>query len=92
MQGTEIIEQAAKLVGGERNEQYGDIVDCHQKIADLWSAYLGSDVSPQDVAILMALLKIARTKTGAHKLDNYVDLAGYAGVAGEIAERVNADK
>ena len=39
---------------------------------------------PEDVAIMMALLKVARIATGAGKVDNYVDLAGYAACAGEI--------
>jgi hypothetical protein len=37
---------------------------------------------------MMALLKIARIATGEPKADNYVDLAGYAVCAGEIATEV----
>lgn len=37
--------------------------------------------------MMMALLKIARCTTGQVKLDNYVDLAGYAACGGEIAMR-----
>lgn len=39
---------------------------------------------PKDVAMLMALLKVARIKAG-DKADSFVDLAGYAACAGEIA-------
>ena len=35
----------------------------------------------------MALLKIARTKLGDHTIDNYIDLVGYAAIAGEIADK-----
>lgn len=38
-----------------------------------------------DVAIMMALFKIARVKTGGTKADNYVDGCGYLACAGEIA-------
>ena len=34
---------------------------------------------------MMALLKVARIATG-NKEDNFIDLAGYAACAGEIAE------
>ena len=34
---------------------------------------------------MMALLKIARIATGKKVIDSYVDLAGYAACAGEIA-------
>ena len=50
----------------------------------LWTAYMGVLFTPKDVAMLMALLKVARIKAG-DKADSFVDLAGYAACAGEIA-------
>lgn len=86
-----ICEKAAALVSGDRQQTHGDKVENHQNIADLWNGYgvcIGNKpVTPKDVALLMALLKIARTRAGSFNLDDYVDLAGYAGVAGEIALR-----
>lgn len=35
----------------------------------------------------MAVLKIARSTAGAHRLDDYVDAAAYAALAGEASER-----
>ena len=40
---------------------------------------------PEDVANMMALLKIARTQAGQHNPDDYVDACGYSAIAGEIA-------
>lgn len=91
--GNEVCAKAANLVGGDRQKTHGDKVENHQNIASLWNAFLGyrilenNHLTPRDVALMMALLKIARTKSGSHNLDDYVDLAGYAGVAAEIAER-----
>lgn len=94
----EILETAAQLVDGERARLHGDKVANHWNIADLWSAYLRimqrrcsvDGVDAIDVANMMILLKVARTVSGGdHNLDNYVDAAGYAAVAGEIAERVH---
>ena len=45
------------------------------------------DVSPKDVACLMALLKIARIGGGRGTEDSFIDLAGYAACGGEIATR-----
>ena len=43
--------------------------------------------------MMMALLKIARIKSGTATEDSYIDLAGYAACGGEIATgRKNADK
>jgi len=84
MKANEIINKAAEIVAGDREKSYGDKVQNHKNIADLWSAYLGVPISPGQAAIMMLLLKVARTKTGSGTEDNYVDMAGYAGVAGEI--------
>ena len=83
----EILEAAAAIVTQDREEQYGPAEDNFALIGDLWSIYVGGDVefTAQDVAIMMALLKIARIATGQPKADNFVDIAGYAACAGEIA-------
>ncbi len=83
----EICARAAALVQGERQTIHGDKVQCLQNIADLWSAYLGATVAAHDAALMLVLLKVARTKTGTYNVDDYVDVAGYAGCAGEIAGR-----
>ena len=36
----EILEEASDLVTGSRADAYGDMVGCHQQIADLWNAFL----------------------------------------------------
>lgn len=41
-------------------------------------------ISPTDVAMMMALLKIARIKNGGGTGDSFVDLAGYAACGGEL--------
>ena len=52
----------------------------------LWSAYLDYNISAHDVAICMLLVKVARLK---HRptTDCYIDMAGYAAIAGEINDR-----
>ena len=84
----EILTQAAECVCKDREEQYGTPEDSLSLIAALWNAYLGDRVTDDhDVAVMMALLKIARIASGQTKADNYVDLAGYAACAGEIGLR-----
>lgn len=82
-----ICQTAADLTGGDRAKTHGDKVANHNNIATLWSAFLGVPITAQQVALMMVLLKVARTKAGTHNPDDYVDMAGYAGVSGEIAER-----
>lgn len=86
-----IAKRAAMIVEGDRAAAHGPKERNHQNIADHWNAYLGdrlkTPLSPLDVALMMVELKIARTKAGAGvtNADNYVDMAGYAACAGEIA-------
>lgn len=80
----EILKEADELVAGDRHKDYGDKVENHNNIAKLWSAYLDSKVEAHDVAILMVLLKIARTKLGEISKDTYVDMSAYGAIAGEI--------
>ena len=75
------------LVGKDREKDYGDKVKNHNNIAKLWSAYLDIKIEAHDVAILMTLLKIARTKLGAVSEDTYIDMAAYGAIAGEIKFR-----
>ena len=83
-----ILKAAAEVVTVDREQQYGKPEDNFAIIAAFWQTYLGHPINAQDVAAMMALLKIARIKTGEYKPDNYIDLAGYAACAGEIAAKM----
>jgi hypothetical protein len=48
-------------------------------------------MTPHDVAIMMALLKIARTQTGVYNRDDYVDAAGYIALAHRLAAAGNEE-
>ena len=70
-----------------RGEAYGGVEDNFSSIADLWTLWLdGSDgrVTSKDVAVMLALVKIARLKSDIDHQDSIVDLAGYAACLGEL--------
>lgn len=85
----EILDAAADLIDGDRQKDYGPPEENFQRIADFWNAYLRHDfgmlLNPTDVAVLMALVKIARSVETPEKADTWIDLAGYAALAGELA-------
>jgi hypothetical protein len=81
----EILATATEYVTRDRNTQYGEPEDLFRVIANLWSDYLQTEVSAVDVALMMALLKIARASVNPENPDNWIDLAGYAACGGEIA-------
>lgn len=82
-----ILDAAKKIVTGDREKQYGKPEDNFAVIAEFWTTYIGHPISSEDVAILMALLKIARIRSGNYKADSFVDGAGYLSLAAEIAGR-----
>ena len=84
---SQVLDALEKIQEG-RQDSYGNPEDSFTLIADLWSSYLNSiernDLTRGDVARLMILLKVARTIGNHDKLDNYVDIAGYASIAGDL--------
>ena len=88
MNRVEILDEARKQVTGQRERDYGKPESNFDLIARLWSVYINKALSGHDVAMMMALLKIARIRNGGGSGDSYTDLAGYAACAGEIAGEV----
>ena len=84
MKSHQFLNRASVLVEGQREKDYGNKVENHDNIAMLWSAYLIKNITAHDVAIMMTLLKIARTKLGEVNKDTYIDMAAYGAIAGEI--------
>lgn len=91
-----ILEEAKRCVCGQREQDYGNPENNFKLIASLWEPYIrqrcvghGADVSigPEDVAMLMALLKIARICSGTGTQDSFVDCCGYMACGGEIVGR-----
>ena len=94
MKAKKILKKAANIVGGARHDQHGDKQQNFRNIAGLWQTYLdmlpdARDLTGTDVAQMMVLLKVARSCTGAYNEDDYLDACGYAGVAGELAARMD---
>ena len=83
MRRDEILKTAGELISGDRADTYGDASENFKLIGKFWSAYLGVTINAADVATLMALLKIARSR-GSDHADNFVDLCGYAALSGEL--------
>lgn len=96
----EILDAARSCVCGAREQDYGTPENNFATIGNFWFIYLNAahpdlaltpdHITAKDVAVMMALLKVARIATGDN-IDSFVDLAGYAACAGEIATKPNAE-
>jgi hypothetical protein len=68
---------AVQAVTGPRQRDYAHPKINFQRIANLWSIVLDVDITPEQVALCMIQVKIAR-EMNRHTRDNIVDLIGYS--------------
>ena len=88
-----LLKRGIELTAGDRNKTYGDpwsnLTDC----AMLWEAYLQAksntaiELTAEDVAHMMALVKMTRSFRGNYHDDNYLDAAVYMAIAGECRKQ-----
>ena len=79
----ELLERAIEATN-DRGDTYGKPEDNFATIARLWRVYLDTPINAHDVAMMMVLFKVARSKANPGHTDNLVDIAGYAACAAEL--------
>lgn len=72
-----ILEEANRIVAGDRQADYGHPYYDFSRTAALWSVVLRDTVTPEQVALCMMMVKVSR-EVHQHGHDNLVDIAGYA--------------
>ena len=85
MNRTEILEAAKQAVTVDRAATHGDAERNFGLTATYWSAHLDAEVTPEDVAVMMTLLKLARIRSNPAHVDSWTDGCGYLACGGEIA-------
>lgn len=83
-----ILEEAEKLINGDRAKAYGSPLTMCTNIAKMWSVIFKVEITPEQVALAMIAMKICR-EGNKHSHDNLVDMAGYAGVLQKIIEDID---
>lgn len=78
-----ILQEAQRIVHGDRGDAYGHPIDNFTQTANLWNTTFaaklreGAAFTAEDVALAMIQVKVSR-QTHVPKRDNLVDIAGYA--------------
>lgn len=87
----DILDLAKGVIVNDRNKTYGEPENIFPLIAECWSTYLRESlhdadvyISDTDVAVMMALMKIARIMSNPGHMDNYVDAIGYLAIASTL--------
>jgi len=73
------IDEARKLVGKDRQADYGSPRENWGATKELWNWWLEGrtdDLTERDCAMMMVMAKLARERF-KHKKDNIVDMIGY---------------
>ena len=85
----EALREAATVISGDRDAQYGGPEENFARIAKIWSVILSTNITEEDVAMCMVGLKAARyaSKSGFQP-DTWVDIAGYAGCGYEVGKKI----
>ena len=84
IRATSLLNETAEIIKN-RGLVYGSPSVNHLRIAKLWSVYLERAVEPEQVAMCMALVKIARLIESPKHVDSYADAAAYLAIAAEIS-------
>jgi len=83
----EALREAARIISGDRDVQYGGPEENFERIAKIWGVILSTNITREDVAMMMVGLKVARyaSKSGFQP-DTWIDVAGYAGCGYEVGQ------
>jgi hypothetical protein len=82
----ELLDEASR-VQEQRGEVYGDAYENMRTTGIMVGAYLGIDLTADQMAMVQAIVKIARLKQTAGYLnrDSYLDCIAYLAIAGEAS-------
>lgn len=83
--GESTLQEAERLINGDRNAQYGPPTQDFDRTAAMASALFGWPFKSWHVAVFMVLLKLSRIMWSPYKRDSWVDLEGYGGCGWKCA-------
>jgi len=86
----ELLQEVADTLN-TRGAIYGSAHTNHRRISELWSGYLDSYISPEQVAMCMLLVKVSRLSESATHEDSLKDLLGYGLVYHRIIREMMDD-
>jgi hypothetical protein len=93
---TKLLREASTAISKDRMVAYGNCGPSSERVSILWNAWMEvtghTSLTPEDVAMMMALFKAARIAYNPNSRDSYVDMIGYVALAGEMSLRTEDPK
>jgi hypothetical protein len=89
----EALRQAAQIIKGDRDKQYGGPETNFSNIAKIWSVIFKREFTTEEIAMAMVGVKLARFASDAgFQPDTWIDIAGYAGCGYEVGQELHSNK
>ena len=82
----DFLKEVAEIIE-QRGKTHGDFSKSMEITAHMWSLFLKQHITPEQVCVLFALLKISRMATGGISTEHVEDLVGYGAILGALVER-----
>jgi len=86
---TEFLDEIAGILT-DREDQYGAPERLFREIARVWSMILSFEVEPEQVALCMMAVKLARLSRNWSHADSIRDVAGYAAILSQLVSEARA--
>jgi len=71
------LQEAHRLVYGDRGRDYGHPADDYARTVDIFNAITGRDLTPTEGVTFMVAVKLSRMQQSPDKRDHYTDAEGY---------------
>jgi hypothetical protein len=89
MRRTEFFDELAGILA-DREDQYGAPAKLFDEIARIWSVILSFEIEPEQVALCMVGVKLARLSHNWSHADSIRDVAGYAAILSRLVNEARA--
>jgi len=89
MNRTDVLSLALKLTTQNREHEHGVFRENAAVASKMISGFLGFEVHPWQVPVLLTLLKLARISQNRSNPDSWVDAAGYIALAAELVDEAD---
>jgi hypothetical protein len=87
MRANDCLDKTKEIINGQRNSDYGDMLEFFCRVSKMWSVYLGIHVDPVDVPVMMVLFKSCRLAANKEYEDGPLDICGYGAGIAEVIDR-----
>jgi len=95
MNRDDVVDSALDKINGDRQDEYGDVLNSFTTISIGWDTIVKSAlgthgcITPMHVGLMMDWLKTSRLLVNINHEDSWIDKIGYSALSAEVADQYN---